>query len=250
MYVKVGCCGFPVSRRKYYEKLKLVELQNTFYNLPTVEWAKKIRSEAPKDFEFTVKAWQVITHPSRSPTWRRLKVKPPGDLSNYGWLKPTRENINAFERTLEISRLLGSKFIIIQTPPRMPHNNESIKWVEEFFEKASVLLRRDEYIGWEPRGEWLNNSNVLGKLMCKYDIIHVVDVFKHRPVCKPDNLLYIRLHGLGGEINYKYKYSDNDLGKLVELIKNERPETSYVLFNNIYMFQDALRFKEILEKIS
>ncbi|KGN41169.1 hypothetical protein N801_08795 [Knoellia aerolata DSM 18566] len=29
-------------------------------------------SQVPADFEFTMKAWQVITHESNSPTYRRM----------------------------------------------------------------------------------------------------------------------------------------------------------------------------------
>ncbi len=244
MIVKTGCCGFPVSRKKYYEKLSLVELQNTFYNLPTIDWAEKIRREAPEKFEFTVKAWQVITHPYKSPTWRRLRRKPEGGQENYGWLRPTKENLEAFKKTLEISRRLKAKIIVLQTPPSMPFNNESIKWVNQFFKEASSLLGKDEYLGWEPRGEWAK-SEVLGEILHKYRVIHVVDIFKHRPVCMPDKILYIRLHGIGREVNYKYKYSDEDLDRLVELISAEEPGVVYVLFNNIYMFDDALRFREV-----
>ena len=64
----VGCCGFPYARKKYYEYSKVVELQNTFYELPSLEWGRSARREAPEGFVFTIKAWQVITHPHTSPT--------------------------------------------------------------------------------------------------------------------------------------------------------------------------------------
>ena len=33
MDTKVGCCGFPVVRGRYYETFGVVELQQTFYQL-------------------------------------------------------------------------------------------------------------------------------------------------------------------------------------------------------------------------
>ena len=53
--------------------LKAVEVQHTFYQPPRVETLAKWRAEAPRGFEFTIKAWQLITHQPSSPTYRRLK---------------------------------------------------------------------------------------------------------------------------------------------------------------------------------
>lgn len=71
--VKIGCCGFRSSRESYYPLLPAVEVQHTFYQPPQLATLAKWRKEAPADFEFTIKAWQLITHQSSSPTYRRLK---------------------------------------------------------------------------------------------------------------------------------------------------------------------------------
>src|SRR3972149_1570909 len=34
MQVKIGCCGFAMDRRKYYGAFPVVEVQQTFYQLP------------------------------------------------------------------------------------------------------------------------------------------------------------------------------------------------------------------------
>jgi len=209
--IYIGCCGFPCARKKYYEYFKVVELQNTFYELPTVEWALNLRSEAPEDFVFTVKAWQVITHPSTSPTWSKMKKRVEGNLENYGYLKPTRENLSALEKTLEIARALKANFTVLQTPGSMPYNAESVKWINEFFEKARSLLRSDEVLGWEPRGEWLRAPELKG-LLEKHGVVHVVDIFRNKPLYKYQGILYTRLHGIGpGEVNYSYVYTEKDL---------------------------------------
>ncbi len=243
--VKIGCCGFPVSRKRYVEEFNVVELQNTFYNLPTEKWALKIREEAPHGFEFTLKAWQVITHPSRSPTWRKLKTKPPGKHENYGWLKPSKENIEAFKSVVKIAEILKANIIVLQTPSSMPFNNESINWVDEFFKEVKNIAK-GIHIGWEPRGEWSRQREVLEQILCKHRVIHVVDIFKNTPLCLPNGILYIRLHGLDGEINYRYKYSDEDLNRLADMIDSLSYSEAYIMFNNVYMFDDAKRLKKIL----
>ncbi|MFW6186252.1 MAG: hypothetical protein ACOC5C_06180 [Halobacteriota archaeon] len=45
----------------------------------------------------------------------------------------------------------------------------------------------------------------------------------------------------GGK-SYRHKYTDFEMEKLVKIINNN----CYVLFNNMNMFNDALRFKELL----
>jgi hypothetical protein len=58
---------------------------------------------------------------------------------------------------------------------------------------------------------------------------------------------YFRLHGLGKQ-TYYYQYADVELQKLKELVMpfEREGKTVYVLFNNLSMFQDAVRFKQYL----
>ena len=73
--MKVGCCGFPGGMRSYFSRFEIVEVQQTFYQPPRMETALRWRREAPADFEFAIKAWQLITHPPSSPTYRRARVE-------------------------------------------------------------------------------------------------------------------------------------------------------------------------------
>ena len=68
--VKVGCCGFPRGMKDYFSHFRLVEVQQTLYKMPKLETALRWRQQAPSDFNFTVKAWQLITHPATRPTYR------------------------------------------------------------------------------------------------------------------------------------------------------------------------------------
>jgi uncharacterized protein YecE (DUF72 family) len=51
----------------------VVEVQQTFYEPPADTTIRRWRARAPAAFEFTLKAWQLITHEPSSPTFRRLK---------------------------------------------------------------------------------------------------------------------------------------------------------------------------------
>src|SRR5688500_580847 len=71
--IRIGTCGFRGSRPAYYAVLDTVEVQHTFYQPPAIKTLEGWRKEAPEGFEFTLKAWQLITHLASSPTYKRMK---------------------------------------------------------------------------------------------------------------------------------------------------------------------------------
>ncbi len=251
--IYIGCCGLPRGKERYFKVFKAVELQNTFYELPTVDEAKSFRASIPSDATITMKAWQVITHPSTSPTWKRMKRKPSGNLANYGFLKPTQENFNAWKEVLAIARTFAATFIVLQTPPSFGYSEENLRNVVQFF---NTIERDGIYIGWEPRGSWKDHREAISKVVTTCNIVHVTDILRVDPVEESIKLgvIYIRLHGLGGsEVNYRYRYTDEDLRKLAEkirlFIETYNVKTVYVFFNNIYMFDDAKRFRDICTEV-
>ncbi|MEM0022835.1 MAG: DUF72 domain-containing protein, partial [Archaeoglobaceae archaeon] len=102
--MKIGCCGFPIAMEKYFEKFEVVEVQKTFYKPPSIDTAKKWRELAPQSFEFTVKAWQIITHPPSSPTYRKAKLS----VEDAGFFKPIKTVFDAWEITRQIAKALKS----------------------------------------------------------------------------------------------------------------------------------------------
>ncbi|MDQ3042888.1 MAG: DUF72 domain-containing protein, partial [Acidobacteriota bacterium] len=71
--VKIGTCGFRTTKEEYARQLAAVEVQHTFYQPPQIKTLTRWRETVPADFEFALKAWQLITHEAKSPTFKRLK---------------------------------------------------------------------------------------------------------------------------------------------------------------------------------
>lgn len=69
-------------------------------------------------------------------------------------------------------------------------------------------------------------------------MVHGVDPFQSEPLA--GEIRYFRLHGGAG---YRYRYSVKELEKLVYFCDSP---LNYGLSNNLSMYQDALRFKEII----
>ncbi|MEM2053725.1 MAG: DUF72 domain-containing protein, partial [Nitrososphaerota archaeon] len=136
--------------------------------------------------------------------------------------------------------------VVVQTPPSFGYTEKNFENVDKFFSK---IQREGFEIGWEPRGSWREKPDAVKELCERHSLIHITDIFRWRPVRK-HKLFYTRLHGIGsGEVNYSYKYTDDDLAKLRQMVADESEgrDACYVLFNNISMADDALRFKQLLE---
>jgi len=224
--IKVGCCGFPTSRKKYYEHFNLVELNVTFYKYPRSETIKKWREETSKNFEFTIKAHQDISHKAK--------------------MKLCEVSLQAFEKLKQFCKTLNSRVMLFQTPASF--KPDKLDDAEDFFSKVN---REDLILVWETRGsEWEKEDAhaQLKEVLENVNVTHVVDPFK-TAVAYFGEIAYFRLHGLGEQMYY-YQYSDLELRKLKELISpyEEKAAEVYVLFNNLSMFEDAKRFLEFLSK--
>lgn len=236
MNVQIGTCGFRMNKYEYAELLKCVEVQHTFYQPPQIKTLEKWRAEMPEDFEFTLKAWQLITHEGTSPTYKRLKKKLTETESNEtGFFKPTDIVQEGFETTMACAEALKARTILFQCPAKFTPTKENISNLRKFFKKVD---RKELNFAWEPRGQW--DDKVVQKICNDLDLWHVVDPFKVRTVT-PEKC-YFRLHGIGG---WRYRYEEGELDELVSLLPED--DLCYVFFNNNVMTEDAIRFQRTVE---
>jgi uncharacterized protein YecE (DUF72 family) len=232
--IKTGCCGFVVSQKEYFGLFKLIEIQQTFYQLPRLQTAEKWRASAPQDFEFAMKAWQLITHEPTSPTYRRLSKKiHRSDFGRYGRFRVTEEVIEAWHRTAAFARALGACVVVFQCPASFRPRKENVANLREFFGRID---RADLRFAWEPRGSW--PEDLILRLCEELELVHCVDPFKNKG--QAGEFQYFRLHGITG---YGYRYTEQDFQRLREWA-GKKP--TYVLFNNNAMKEDALRFMEMV----
>lgn len=235
--VKVGTCGFGrVKRPDYFKLFPVVEIQHTFYQPPQIETLEKWRAAAPDEFEFTLKAWQLITHEASSPTYKRCtRYFSEAEFDQAGFFKPTAVVKEGLDITLECAKALRARTILFQCPAKFQPLPENILNMKRFF---SEMPREDLNLVWEPRGKAWEDA-LIADICDELDLWHCVNPFERRTVT-PDKCYY-RLHG---QPRWRYTYEDVELFELVGLLPRDR--LSYAFFNNITMKQDAMRFIDVL----
>ncbi|MBP1910985.1 DUF72 domain-containing protein [Thermococcus stetteri] len=236
--IKVGTCGFCEARNKYFRDFDAVEVQQTFYRILQEKTLERWRKEAPEGFTFSIKAFQGVTHPANSPTWRRSNVKPGKDV---GLLRPTSDVLHFWRVTLKEAETLDARFILIQLPKSFRESEESFANAERFFE---MIDRKEFDIAVELRG-WSEKG--IKRFVREFDVIDVTDPLV-RILLHTGETSYYRLHGRyeNGRIIYSHSYSDEELQKAKERVIGWDRGESFVFFNNSDMCRDAKRFKALL----
>jgi len=206
----------------YAGRFRSVEINYSFYRLPSREVFERWRREVPPDFLFAVKATRYLTHQ------RKLK-DPAQPLHNL----------------LSCAEGLGEKLgpILYQLPPRWRANVERLR---AFLE---ILPKEHRHV-FEFRGTTWQTDAVFSLLEahgCGYCIMSA-PALPCRLVRTAD-FVYLRMHGAGPQ--FDAGYPDEELawwiGRLAEL-RGAGCDT-YVYFNNDYKghaVRNAERFGELL----
>ena len=200
--IKVGLCGWTIGINEYFERFPVVEVQQTFYHPPEPRTMLRWREAAPIGFEFTLKAWQLITHRATSSTYRRFKGQltesEKDDCGSFQWTDVVRK---AWNTTADCARILHASSVLFQCPASFRPLDENFDRMRRFFQSVE---RHGLRFLWEPRGPW--PADVLLTLCRELELVHVVDPFVNQSVTP--ELIYYRLHGITGA---RHVYSDAEL---------------------------------------
>lgn len=206
----------------YVQHFNTVELNNTFYRLPSEKTLTQWRESTPSEFCFAMKGSRYLTH------MKKLKDPEPG-LENF------------FVRADLLRKKLGP--IVFQLPPHWPVDLERLN----SFLKALPSHHRYSFEFRNPT--WHNNEvyKLLQKhnaAFCIYDLAGF-----QSPLEVTADLVYIRLHGPGGK--YQGTYDGRVLRSWADRIAHWKAKSVYIYFDNDeagYAAKDAIRLKEILKK--
>ena len=208
----------------YAEKFNTLELNNSFYHLPTEKAFNNWRESSPEGFVFAVKVSRFITH-----------------------IKKLRNTGEAQDTFLSRARLLGHKLgpLLYQLPPGMSRNDAVL---ESFLSGLPGEYRH----AFEFRHRsWIDGAvfELLRRHkagLCVFDMPGFTC-----PLLATGDFAYIRFHGSGDM--YAGCYSDEELSRWAEGIARlaEKLKAVYIYFNNdagAFAVKNALTLAEKLKR--
>jgi uncharacterized protein YecE (DUF72 family) len=222
--------GWPKSKKlEYYSKhFDTVELNNTFYRLPSEKTFESWYKRTPKNFIFALKAWRFITH-----------------------IKKLKDCKDLFETFLKRALILKEKLgpILFQLPPFLKADPEKLKnFLNLITQPLGHLVTQSLRFAFEFRNEsWCNEEiyKILKEKNCAWVVVDSPSWPKEYQVTA--DFVYVRMHG--SKILFGSKYTKKELKDLAEKIKKWKNQNLdvYVYFNNDaygYAVEDA---KELLK---
>lgn len=220
---------FKSVLQAYSSLFPTVEINSTFYRIPKLSTAEKWRKEADeinKDFEFTVKCSQIVTH----------------------LIRFTKGSVKTFNTMKDICKKLDAKVLLFQSPASFRATEENIKRMTGFF---GNIDKDDLIFVWEPRGDWHKNPNLIKQICKEFELVECVDPFRNDSVYfGKAKISYFRLHGFGLISMYSYNFNIKELEDLKEKIEKMKKKVKdfYVMFNNSNCYKNALQFMKLIEK--
>ena len=234
--IRIGTSGFhyrhwvgpfypaktPASKmlEYYIRHFDTLELNNSFYRLPTIEAFECWRDSTPRNFVFAVKASRFITH--------NKKLKDPENAIE-----------NLLPRTEHLQRKLGP--ILFQLPPKWKVNTERLIALLE-------ILPREHRYAFEFRElSWMTPEvcRILRRFNAAFCIYELAGY--HTPLEITADFSYIRLHGpTTGK--YQGSYSQSRLEEWARWMEEQAKSLKavYVYFDNDqagYAAQNALALR-------
>jgi uncharacterized protein YecE (DUF72 family) len=239
MMVRVGLCGFTMSMEDYAMHFPVVEVQHTFYEPPRDIVMQKWLHSTPRSLEYTMKVWQLVTHPATSPTYRRMK-RALRAADEPGFFRDSPGVEEGWRRSLACASLLSATAMLFQCPSSFRPERDNVQRMRGFFERIDRPRAR---LLWEPRGaQWVARRDLALSLCRDLDLVHVVDPFVTPPCA--GGAVYWRLHGIGSA---RHSYTDPELQRLRRMLLDAEPsDAAYVLFNNLPRVVDAKRFARMV----
>ena len=202
----------------YSKAFDFVEVNSTFYEIPSLKLVESWRRLVPQNFEFAVRCNKTLTHEYR--------------------FQPTPEAFELLKRMIAICNTLKAEVLHLQTPPTFEPTMTNAELIRNFFSSADLKNIR---LALEIRGGKRPLEPDLVKTMQDYNMIHCIDLSKDEKPAYKSDILYSRLFGKGP--HNIYQPTDEELRKIDKKASKGDHKTVAMSFHFVRMYKDAARFK-------
>ena len=249
------------DRLRYYAThFSTVEVDSTFYGLPTPDTARLWAERTPAGFVFHVKAFGMLTRHGVRPEQLPPVLRTAHDLEldrQGRILHPSpalrREAFAFFSDALEPLRADGKMgIVLLQFPPYFVANEPNRDYIASCTEllapdRTAVEFRHSSWVEPEEVETTLGLLSSLGAAYVSVDEPRLEGPSVLPPIAAAtSDIAYVRLHGRNGATwnarvdsaakRFQYLYSPEELAEWVEPVRHlqEQAGTTYVMFNNCF----------------
>lgn len=225
----IGCSGYHYKEWKgefypeglpstkwlpyYAEHFNTIEINSSFYRMPTVKGLQKWYNDTPKDFTFTVKAYKVFTH--------------------YRRMNGIAEQQAIFNDTVFTALQDKLRCVLYQFPASVKYTPQLLELIMSSLSNIPVLhaIEFRDKSWWQP--DVYNALQQAGLVFVNVSIPGMDDEFV------PDSEHnYLRFHGK--PVLYKSGYGAEALAPWAEKLKQHPTKELFVYFNNTW-FMEAIK---------
>ena len=264
--IKTGTSGFsfkdwmgtvyPENLRKedmltfYQEELGFdtVELNFTYYTIPSEKAIEGLEKKTSSNFEFAVKVFKGITH---DPFDRRISEKP-----SISKIKAYCECLSNSLYPLRNTGKLG--VVLMQFPVFFRPSKKNLDYLlmtREYFREDTLAIefRNSEWV----KDDTFSFLKKNALAFCSVDEPKLPRLMPFVEITTSDTA-YIRLHGRNNSwfnaplsVRYDYLYSTDELQEFIPQIKkiNSNAERTFIFFNNCHSGSAAINAKMLKDMI-
>lgn len=209
------------SLEAYSRAFNFVELNSSYYELPTISSASDWRKRVPADFRFSVRCPRII-------------------VDHYGLnLLPGSRSL--LRRLEEICKQLEAEVMTVLINASSPIKEKELAPRLNNF--LGIFASQEIPVAVEFRG--LKPSEEVLDVMKESGAIHSVDLSTGEALYE-GRILYSRLFGHGeGNI---YEFDDGELKEIAKKASAPKFEKSILAFHGVRMYRDAGRVKSFIDK--
>jgi uncharacterized protein YecE (DUF72 family) len=219
----------------YAEHFDTVEINSTFYRVPTAKAAKTWADRTPRGFEFSLKLFQKFTHPE-------MFVKATGaDPADLG-----QQDVDEFRAAIDPLASAGKLGALLAQFPASFKNDANargyLEWLLERFREYPIAVEL-RHRSWSDDRATLELLRAFDAAWALIDEPKFRDSIRQSFGAEPGAFLYLRLHGRNAaqwwkhessEDRYNYLYSAAELEPFAEVAEgaSRAEKKAYVYANN------------------
>ncbi|REC63829.1 DUF72 domain-containing protein [Chryseobacterium pennae] len=235
----IGCSGFYNNDWKgslypentpgkdflslYTRTFNAVEINSTFYRIPTAKTLLKWHNETHGSFRFFIKIPKTITHQKR--------------------LADSKDEITVFCRHIHEHLQQKLSGFLYQFPPSFKHTQENIDLIINNIDNRFLNVIEFRHESWWKKEifDLLKSNNIV------FSGVSFPGNLPEDIIINHSEVIYYRLHGK--PVLYKSAYTEGFLNHLAESTANTQ-QTVFIFFNNTWgtaAIENALYLKSILK---